>query len=503
MMAACGDDEKDSAGASNGGEQGKDNYTEQQGEELRAIDDFIRHRNITIISETEFKAQNYRTDVTKNEFVYLMESGVYMQIVRKGNGTELNDGEKRTVYVEYKEQNILDTTAVTGNYTNPYKVDEMELARVGDTYTAMFTKGLMLDSYGSAVPAGWLKVFPFIKIGRPVSEDDEVAMVRLIVPHTQGHQKAASKVIPYYYEIALQQAEEVYEESTVENYWNSLDDFNGVLSGCYMKSVRFEDLQLGLESLRTMSTETVHAIMPHHQGLLETYHQAYNTISMTNVLLHYAKEAVNNGSLDKESLTIIIAQAQCLRAFTYYNLAMLWGDVILVTKPILSIEDMEDLIQSSQADVYQFTLAEVSEAIDKLPSSYSTERESKGRFTRHAALMLKAEIELTLGHNEKAQQTLEGVDWLAGFGFYTEAYDMIPVYTANMLSLLQKEAKGEVNGLEREWAALTDSHYGYWAALKRLGKAQEVTGCYDYELWLPFPIEVLMQNPNLEQNPGY
>lgn len=45
--------------------------------------------------------------------------------------------------------------------------------------------------------------------------------------------------------------------------------------------------------------------------------------------------------------------------------------------------------------------------------------------------------------------------------------------------------------------------YGYWAALKRLGKAQEVTGCDDHELLMPFSVREISSNPKLRQNPGY
>ena len=42
-------------------------------------------RGISIISEKQFLERNYTTDVQKNEYVYLAESGVYLQIVRKGH----------------------------------------------------------------------------------------------------------------------------------------------------------------------------------------------------------------------------------------------------------------------------------------------------------------------------------------------------------------------------------------------------------------------------------
>ena len=56
---------------------------------------------------------------------------------------------------------------------------------------------------------------------------------------------------------------------------------------------------------------------------------------------------------------------------------------------------------------------------------------------------------------------------------------------------------------ELYWQASNYLNYGYWAALKRMGKAQEVTGCFDYELLMPIPSMDIMLNPNMTQNPGY
>jgi hypothetical protein len=56
---------------------------------------------------------------------------------------------------------------------------------------------------------------------------------------------------------------------------------------------------------------------------------------------------------------------------------------------------------------------------------------------------------------------------------------------------------------ESYWQTSDYLDYGYWAALKRMGKAQEVTGCFDYELLMPIPYTDIMLNQNLKQNPGY
>ena len=60
---------------------------------------------------------------------------------------------------------------------------------------------LMYHSSSTSVPAGWLVPLNYINVGRPENENDEIAKVRLIVPHSQGTVDASSSVYPCFYEI--------------------------------------------------------------------------------------------------------------------------------------------------------------------------------------------------------------------------------------------------------------------------------------------------------------
>lgn len=179
-------------------------YARQREQERQAISDYILNQKITIISEDQFKAQNYQTDVSKNEFVLLSENNIYMQIVSAGCGSSLQNGNAKNVLVRFLERNLLDSTLVISNFENPSSLDKMTVLCQGNNYLASFTEGLMFSSYGASVPAGWLVVFPYIKIGRQTS-DEPIAKVRLIIPHTLGHQYSTAHVIPYYYEITFQE----------------------------------------------------------------------------------------------------------------------------------------------------------------------------------------------------------------------------------------------------------------------------------------------------------
>jgi len=85
--------------------------------------------------------------------------------------------------------------------------DIMQISRTGSSFTASFLSGIMYSVYESAaVPSGWLVPLSYVNVGRPQSADEEYSMVRLIVPHSQGHwhANASGNVIPYFYEITFQ-----------------------------------------------------------------------------------------------------------------------------------------------------------------------------------------------------------------------------------------------------------------------------------------------------------
>jgi hypothetical protein len=179
-------------------------YGDKKEKERNAIKKFLADSSFTVISEKQFHAQGDVTDVGRREFVYLDNSGVYMQIMHRGCGTPLQDGENSDLLVRFVEICLLDSLALY-NDVNPYDVDVMNVSRQGNTFTASFTSGAWLSAYKSeSVPQGLIVPLPYLNMGRPRSADDHIAKVRLIVPHTQGHSNASYYVYPYYYEISFQ-----------------------------------------------------------------------------------------------------------------------------------------------------------------------------------------------------------------------------------------------------------------------------------------------------------
>ena len=190
-------------------------YAEQKDKEKKAIGLFLEDNDfvgkITPITEEQFYAQDSMTDLSKNEFVRFNDDGIYMQIVRKGNGPSMVELAKerkdstvtRPLICKFLEYDIegADTT-----YSNIYlsSINDKMLctySHYGRSYTASFTEGIMQSAYGSTVPKGWLKPLDYIRLTKVAGEE---AKVRLIVPHSSGTSNASGYVLPFYYEITYQ-----------------------------------------------------------------------------------------------------------------------------------------------------------------------------------------------------------------------------------------------------------------------------------------------------------
>ena len=163
--------------------------------------------NIKVISEREFYANDSTTRVDANEFVRFEKTGVYMQIVEKGTGTQLAEGESCSIITRYTEFNIATDSIQTSNCITSYEMqpDIMTCSNNYGTYSATFTQGVMKTVYNTAaVPSGWLVPLPYIKLARLAGPDDKLAHVRLIVPSTQGQSNAATSIYACCYDIVYQ-----------------------------------------------------------------------------------------------------------------------------------------------------------------------------------------------------------------------------------------------------------------------------------------------------------
>jgi len=194
----------------------QETYAEMKDKEKKAIAEFIKDNDfvgpITVITENAFYAQDTLTNLDRNEFVLFEDDGIYMQIVRKGEGPTLKEMAMeqpdstitKNILCRYLEYDIESADTTSSNWYTPSVVDKMlvKYSQYSQSYSASYTEGYMYSTYSSAsVPSGWLKPFNYIRLSRDAGN---IARVRLIVPHASGTSNASGYVLPFYYEITYQ-----------------------------------------------------------------------------------------------------------------------------------------------------------------------------------------------------------------------------------------------------------------------------------------------------------
>ena len=204
-------------------------YAEQKENEKNDIQSWIVKHDYKIISEEQFYKQDSLTN--ENEFVLLKESGVYMNIIQRGKGNRILDDGRYTIISRYLEIALsgIENFFVTGdtlsgnmklknypvfgpeNWSLPKYMtqpDDYILTIDKNTYKASFKENSMMAYvYKTAsVPSGWLIPLRFLKPANsiPTLPSEDIARVKLIVPHSQGSAQAMKYVYPCLYEITYQ-----------------------------------------------------------------------------------------------------------------------------------------------------------------------------------------------------------------------------------------------------------------------------------------------------------
>lgn len=82
----------------------------------------------------------------------------------------------------------------------------MSLENNNGSLIGVMAEGIMRRYYGTKAPSGWLIPLPYLKLGRQLSEKDEISKLRIIVPSTEGHAIAEKYTQPYFYEITFERS---------------------------------------------------------------------------------------------------------------------------------------------------------------------------------------------------------------------------------------------------------------------------------------------------------
>lgn len=145
----------------------------------------------------------------------------------------------------------------------------------------------------------------------------------------------------------------------------------------------------------------------------------YAVIGRTNFLLDYIHNA--DGTVSSDYLNQVIGEARFLRAYCYFYLTELFGDVPLVTKTI-SIEEAQ-MARTPKSEIVDWIINEMDEAAPFLPVYYTS---NTGRATSVSAYFLKAYTALC---NEKWTVASQAAEAAMNLGHYRLENDYATIFT--------------------------------------------------------------------------
>lgn len=267
------------------------------------------------------------------------------------------------------------------------------------------------------------------------------------------------------------------DSSVAETFWNDQANVQAYVNSMYQQAMLYMETQQELEAVRLGITKGL-VIEPDTRELAAAWSTGYETISRGSLLLSRLPEEATFDTAP------YVHQAKAIVAFVYYNMAMSWGNIPLI-KPDAGM--LDELNQCDAATVYAYC--------DELLRDAAPTATQQDMVNKDFVTALSAEIALAKGNKTEADKLLAALPATDIFSFKTQD-KAIGIYTADYILQLKTAASAD-SWLKR------GAVYGTWAALKRLGKAVELTGISEHELLLPIPSGELARSRYLSQNPGY
>lgn len=155
------------------------------------------------------------------------------------------------------------------------------------------------------------------------------------------------------------------------------------------------------------------------QGRINSFWpELYRTITRANIVIERAPGV--QATADRKAQ--LVAEAKFLRAFSYFYLVRLFGDVPLVT----SVEDAarEDMARTPKEEVYKLILQDAQAAAQGLPAKWDAA--NVGRATQGAALTLLANVHLT---RQEWQQAATNAKRVIDLGIYRLNPDYLKAFS--------------------------------------------------------------------------
>lgn len=160
-------------------------------------------------------------------------------------------------------------------------------------------------------------------------------------------------------------------------------------------------------------------------ALNATWEGYYNLITIANAALEsldkYAEYITTDA--DRQRYREYTAEVRFIRAYTYFQLVTLWGEI-----PLLVSNQQLNVTKAPIADVYKYIFTELEYCINNLPALRPNEMtEHKGAVTRYSALALYAKANLYRENWDVVLQATNEIIESRKFSLYGDFYQLFKI----------------------------------------------------------------------------
>ena len=159
---------------------------------------------------------------------------------------------------------------------------------------------------------------------------------------------------------------------------------------------------------------------PVNSALTEIWSSAYEGVNRANYMTQYKDKNPAGGTVDFAGKDALYGEVYFIRAYYYFTLVKMFGDVPLFVDRRLGLTDSKTLQRSPKAEVYAQIEKDLTAAIAALPAV----QQQKGRITKYAAQALMGKVLIYQGKFDAAAPILESIITANAFSLVTDFASM-------------------------------------------------------------------------------
>lgn len=159
---------------------------------------------------------------------------------------------------------------------------------------------------------------------------------------------------------------------------------------------------------------------PVNSALTEIWVSAYEGVNRANYMTQYKDKNPAGKTVDFAGKDALYGEVYFIRAYYYFTLVKMFGDVPLFVDRRLGLTDSKTLQRSPKAQVYAQIEKDLTAAIAALPAV----QQQKGRITKYAAQALMGKVLIYQGKFDAAAPVLESIITANAFSLVTNFASM-------------------------------------------------------------------------------